>query len=116
MESLNAPWVWEVLTIVVTAFLSAACTLGVVWWVYTRKLRPSLERELEEKIARLEDELGQLIRARVRQGVLDAVASLPSSNVLRETQKTMVRTASDLVEGGLAALWGEKPKKDPEED
>lgn len=116
MEVLNAPWVLEVLTIVATAVLTSVCTLGVVWWVYTRRLRPALEQELERKIARLEDELGQLIRARVRQGVLDAVASLPSTNVLRETQKTMVRTAGDLVEGGLAVLWGEKPKRDVGED
>lgn len=116
MENLSAPWIWEVVTIVATAVLSAVCTLGVVWWIYARRLRPRIEEDLEKKIARLEDELGQLIRARVRQGVLDAVASLPSTNVLRETQRTVVKTAADLLEGGLASLWGEKPKKDAGED
>lgn len=104
----------ELAIVVGTALLSSLFTLGLAYWVYLRKIRPRLEQEIERKLARMEEELGHLIRARVRQGVLDAVAALPSASVLRETQKTVARTAADLVEGGLAALWGEKPKKGSE--
>lgn len=101
----------ELAIVVGTALTSSLLTAGLAYWIYLKKIRPRLEREIERKLGQMEEELGHLIRSRVRQGVLDAVAALPSASVLRETQKTVARTAADLVEGGLAALWGEKPKK-----
>lgn len=102
---------FELGVVVVTALLSSVCTLGFAYWVFSRRIRPRLDAEIEARMRRMEEEMGQLIRARVRQGVLDAVTALPSTNVLRETQKTVVRTATDLVEGGLSALLGDKPRR-----
>lgn len=112
MES-NPLWL-EIVVVLGTALLSSAFTLGFAYWVFQRRVRPRLEAEVEARLLRMQEEMGQLIRARVRQGVLDAVTALPSTNVLRETQKTVARTAADLVEGGLSALWGEKPRRGDE--
>jgi hypothetical protein len=97
-----------------TAVASSLLTLAIVAGYYEHRVKPRLERELAERMREAEEKLGTLIRDKVRQGVLDAVASIPSTGTLKEAQKTVLRTAADLVEGGLAALWGEGPKREEE--
>ena len=57
------------------------------------------------------DGFGETIRERVRQGILDGVSSIPSTDVLRGTQRTVTSTAADLLRGGLAALLGDDEPK-----
>ena len=105
-----------------SAMLASACTLGLAGYLFDRRYKKRLEAELEERVeayrrrfqAVLDEEierLGDLIEERVRKGVLDAVASLPSSEVVRETTQSVARTGLDLMEAGLGTLLGAKPRK-----
>ena len=94
--------------VLLTAVLSCALTLGSAWLFYRRKLQPDLERKIEETMG----ELAQRVGEKVRQGVLDGVASIPSTEVLRGTQRSVVKTAADLIEDGLSALLGKSRRPD----
>lgn len=112
--------VWIVLaTAVVTgavaAVLSSLLTARLLQRGFERDVKPALARELEEKLHTAVEGLGDVIRERVRQGVIDAVRSLPAPNLVREAQRSVRRTAADLVEGGLGALLGAERRKRDEE-
>ena len=71
---------------------------------YRQRFKNVLDDEVEN--------VGKTIEIRVRQGVLDAVASLPSSEVIQGTTQSVVRTGVDLVEAGLSTFLGaRKPDK-----
>lgn len=94
------------LTAVLAAVLASACTLGAAWWLWERRVRPRVEADFEARLAAAREELGETIQQRVRQGILDGVAGIPSMEVLRGTQKTVADAAVELVRGGLSSLLG----------
>lgn len=104
-----------ILTIVATAVLTSVLTVWLVRRAFERRIRPELERDLANRLETAKADLGDLLRERVRQGVLDAVRSLPAPNIIRETQRSVVRTATDLVEGGLSSLLGDRRRDDEPE-
>ena len=72
-----------------------------------RAAERSWQREvdaLEARADRAIRELGDEVEARVKRGVVEGVAALPSADVLRSTRSTAVRTAGELVGEGLSAL------------
>jgi hypothetical protein len=93
-----------ILAVLATAVLTSLLTVWLVRRAFERRIRPELERDLAHRLETAKTDLGDLLRERVRQGVLDAVKSLPAPNLIRETQRSVVRTATDLVEGGLSSL------------
>jgi hypothetical protein len=95
-----------VLTAVLAALLASACTLGAAWWLWERRLRPRVEADFEARLAAVRAEMGETIRERVRQGILDGVAAIPSLDVVRGAQKTVADAAVELVRGGLSSLLG----------
>lgn len=102
----------------ITAVLSAALTLGIGFVVFQRRWdreRQILEDRLEERLTLALDELGVVIEERVRKGVLDAIARIPSAEVLSGTTRTAAQAGADLVSYGLSALLGRrsKPKDEP---
>lgn len=104
------------------AVVSSALTLGVAYYFFERHYRQRLEEELDQKVDEyqqrfqevLDDEVrkvGTVIETRVRKGVLDAVASIPSSEVIQGTTQSVVQTGVDLVEAGLETFLGTKRKR-----
>lgn len=96
----------QILLMLLTAVLSSALTLGAAWWLWDRRLRRRLESRFAELREELGEELGETIRIKVRQGVLDAVAAIPSGELLRNTQRGITDTAVGIVRGGLSSLLG----------
>lgn len=98
----------QMLIIVSTALLSSLFTLGMAYLLFEHRLR----RRLEEKLEQARQQLGELIRDRVRQGVLDAIASLPTSEVVQSAPRKVAETAADLVKSSFTSLLGEPRKGD----
>ena len=117
-------WIQALIT-VLGAVLSSALTLGLAYAFFEKHYKLRLQRELDEQVedylqrfrALLDEEVekvekvGMTIETRVRKGVLDAVAALPSSEVIQGTAQSAVQTGVDLVETGLQAFLGTKPRK-----
>ncbi len=112
----------QALLILASASLSSLLTLALGFYLFDRHYKRRLMAELDQRADAyrqsfqevLDDEaekIGQTIETRVRRGVLDAVASLPSSEVIKDTTQSVVRTGVDLVEAGLSTFLGTKPRK-----
>lgn len=113
----------QALLILASASLSSLLTLALGFYLFDRHYKQRLLADIDERVAAyqqqfqdvLDDEgekLGRNIENRVRQGVLDAVASLPSTEVIQGTTQNVVQTGVDLVEAGLSTFLGaKKPRK-----
>lgn len=112
----------QILLTVLGAVLSSALTLGVAYVFFEKRYKLRLQREVDERVADYQesfrgvldeevDKVGEVIEARVRKGVLDAVAALPSSQVIQETTQSAVQTGVDLVEAGLKTFLGGPSRK-----
>ena len=89
-------------TILLTAGLSSVLTLALAYWLVEKHLKRRLELQMKE----LQEELGSALQERVRQGVVEGVASIPSTEVLKGTSQALTATAGDLVKSGLDTLLG----------
>ncbi len=92
-----------------TAVLASALTLGAAYYLFQRRWRPRLEDELRAREAELDKKLedyGEEIRERVRQGIVDGVAAIPSSETIREGTRSLAKTGADIVSAGLETLLG----------
>jgi len=89
-------------TILLTAVLSSVLTLALAYWIVNRRLK----RRLEQRWNELQEEFGTMIQERVRRGVVEGVASIPSTEVLKGTSQALTATAGDLVKSGLDTLLG----------
>ena len=109
----------QALLIVLGAVLSSTLTLGLAYLFFEKHYRLRLQREVDEQVEdyleRFRDVLGEevekaskTVRAQVRQGVLDAVADLPSAEVIQGTTQSAVRAGVDMVEAGLKTFLGGK--------
>ena len=114
-------WI-QALIILASAVLASCLTLALGFYFFDRHYKQRLMDEIDARADAhrerfkqvLDDEVehvGQTIETRVRQGVLDAVASLPSSEVVQGTTQNVVQTGVDLVEAGLSTFLGKKPTK-----
>lgn len=104
------PFMWMFfLGIVLTALLSSVLTLALGYWWFERYLKDEIlehvDRHVDETIA----ELGREVEIRVKQGVVDGVASLPSSEVLAGATRTAARSGADLVSTLLTG--GRRPRR-----
>lgn len=96
----------EVAEIAATALLSSVVTLWLVAVYFKRYLLPQLERDFQALIDRAIEDLGRTVEERVKKGVLDGVASIPSAEMLQSTTRAAAQTGVDLVGAGLNALLG----------
>ena len=110
----------DALLILASALLSSLLTLALGFYLFDRHYKPRLLAEIDDRADAYRQQfeelldaevetVGETIERRVRQGVLDAVASLPSSEVIQGTTQSAVKTGVDLVEAGLSAFLGKKP-------
>jgi hypothetical protein len=90
----------QLLTILSTAVLSSLLTLALAYWYFDRRLK----RRLDQRLSELQEEFGSVIQERVRRGVLEGVASIPSAEVLKDTGQTLSTAAGDLVRSSLGTL------------
>ena len=93
-------------TILLTALASSLLTLWIAARVVRRRYVPEVKREVDSALERL----GDTVEERVRKGVIDAIKSLPSPDVVRWTRETVGEAAEELVRGGLSTLLGDGPK------
>lgn len=96
----------EAAKILVTALLSSVFTLALVAIFFNRYLLPRLERDFQAQIDRAIEELGRTVEERVKKGVLDGVAAIPSAEMLQNTTRAVTQTGVDLVGAGINALLG----------
>ena len=112
----------QALMILASALIASMLTLALGFYLFDRHYKRRLMNEIDARAdahrqrlrEMLDDEVdkaGRTIETRVRQGVLDAVAALPSSEVIQGTTQNVVQTGVDLVEAGLSTLLGKKPNK-----
>ncbi|HEX9733463.1 MAG TPA: hypothetical protein VGG06_15945 [Thermoanaerobaculia bacterium] len=97
-----------------SAALSSALTLGVAWWLFRRRWLPRLEDELRAREAALDAKLaafGQRLEVHVKKGIVDGVTAIPSSEVLRESTRSLARTGAEAVSAGLERLLGGRPRR-----
>lgn len=102
----------QILWIVATALLSSLTTLGLGCWLFQTRVKPKLleeaERQLNHHLERAVDEIGREVETRVQVGVRQAVASLPSTEVLAGAGRTAAKSGVDLVSSLLRV--GRKPE------
>ena len=87
-------------------------------------MREHAEKNAQRFIEHFKKEVGPVIEERVKKGVKDGVASIPSREVLRETTRTMAKTGVDIVGDTLKPFLGrrgpnrsdQKPRKPSEFD
>ncbi len=96
---MNTQIAWMMLS----AILASVFTIGAAWLWWRKSLSQEIDRLLDEKSARL----GEEIERRVRQGVIDGVSSIPSAEVLENA----TRTGAAIIGEGMSALLGSKNKK-----
>ncbi len=112
----------QALMILAGAVVSSVLTLVLAYRYFDRYYKKRLMKEIDQRAddhrrrfqGMLDEEIekaGKTVETRVRQGVLDAVASLPSSEVIQDTTQSVVQTGVDLVEAGLSTFLGKKPRK-----
>ncbi len=98
-----------ILILLLTAVLTSAITLGVGYWIYDRHLKARVQQAVDEKI----EKLGATMEERVRNGIVQGVASIPSVEVIRGTTRTMAETGVNIIGESLGAIFG-KPRKPDE--
>ena len=96
----------ELAKILATALVSSLLTLWAIAHFFNHHLLPRLERDFQQKIDLAIDEMGRTVEERVKRGVLDGVAAIPSAEMLQSTTRAAAQTGVDLVGAGLNALLG----------
>ncbi|GAA5317583.1 MAG: hypothetical protein AseanaTS_27880 [Candidatus Pelagadaptatus aseana] len=100
------------LEILFTAFASAAITLSITYFLIMRIWLPDLRRqidvEFEEKLEIALDSLSKEVRESVRQGVLQAVTEIPTTDTLKGTTQTMAKTGVEIMGMGLDVMRGKR--------
>ena len=99
--------------ILLVALLAAALSslmtlmLGVV--LYTRYIRPGMERRLHD----LHQEIGRLVETRVRKAIAEALHDTSAEDVLRDRTWQVARSGADMVNESINALLGRKKRDTP---
>ncbi len=104
----------QILFALATAALSSALTLGLAYYLYRKRWLPRLEEELRTREALLDEKLaafGERLEGHVRRGIVDGVAALPSSEVIREGTRSLARTGLEVMNAGLDSLLGPRSRK-----
>jgi hypothetical protein len=94
------------ITVLATGFVSSLITLGLAAALFHYRLKARLARYAETFLLRLSESVEQS----VERGLLKGVKQIPSTEVLRDTTRTLTRTGGDLLEQGLDLLGMRKPK------
>lgn len=95
--------------VLAAAALGAAVMALALVLVWRRVLLPDLERRLDERLARANEEFAQTVERSVRKGFVDALSStLPSREVLQDTTITVARTGMEMIGESLTTLLGRR--------
>ena len=93
---------------VCSAVVTWAMAYGVFITVLVPRIRQQIDVEFEEKLDEAVEILSEEIRKSVRQGVLQAVSDIPSTEVLRETTQNIAKTGFDIMGVGLDVMRGKR--------
>ena len=97
----------QIIWMLLSALLASVFTIGAAWLWWRKSLSREIDRLLDEKSALLSDE----IELRVRQGIIDDVSSIPSTEVLENATRTATKAGAAIIGEGLSTLLGRKNKK-----
>jgi transposase len=97
----------DIIWLLFSALVASLLTIGAAWFWWRKWLSRELDILLDEKIEKLGDEIEQ----RVRQGVVNGVASIPSAEVLQSATRTASKTGAAIIGEGIAAILGRKNDK-----
>ena len=89
-------------TALLSAALSSLCVFATAWYLYQHHLREQLEATIRSRV----DELGVVIEARVKAGIMNAVDELTSVDSL---SRTVTRNQDQF----LRSMFGIRPRTDP---
>ena len=119
-------------TMLATAVLSSVGTLALAYLLFRWRWRQRLEAELATRShaamvelevrleavgERLRERLGETVETGVRSGIAAAIKDLPSSDLVKDTTRSVARTGAELLGEGLNALFGssrERRREDPD--
>jgi hypothetical protein len=100
------------LEIIFTAIASAAITLSITYYLIMRIWLPQLRRQIDQEFdEKLEVAIGALsteVRDSVRQGVLQAITEIPTTDTLKGTTQTMAKTGAEIMGMGLDVMRGKR--------
>lgn len=94
-----------VLVTALSAGLAASVlTLGALWWLWRSRLHARLLAELDRHLDEGLRRLGDTVEARVKKGVLEAVAEIPPADAVRGTTRAVMRAGSTLLAEGIERI------------
>lgn len=83
--------------VLLTSALTSLLTIWLGYLIFNRYFKDSLLEYIDQQVEAAVDEMGREVEERVKQGVVDGVASLPSTEVLAGAGRTAARSGVDLV-------------------
>jgi len=89
-------WI-QLLWVLLTAFLSSMLTLGLGYWLFERYLKNQILEHVDRHVDEAIEDLGREVETRVKQGVIDGIAAIPSSEVIVGATRSAARSGADLV-------------------
>jgi len=102
--------VTTLITIITTAFITSVTTITICHFYFEKKIKHQLDDKIENSI----EKLGDVVEEKVRQGIINGVASIPSREVLLDTTRTIAKTGADIVEEGLSTFFGKRTARKTE--
>lgn len=91
------------------AFLSSLLTTLFLYFLYKRRIEPSLSQKVEQ-LKLIAVEMESNIASGVKKGMMESIRELPA-HTFRETTQSFVKMGSGLVEGGLSSLFNDGQRK-----
>jgi len=77
-------------------------------WI-TEKIESLISQRIEERSQKFSSEIERRVKTAVSQGITQGVSSIPSTEVLKKTHKTITRTGREIVGNGIQSIFGRKP-------
>ncbi|MDH3336208.1 MAG: hypothetical protein OER22_00915 [Gammaproteobacteria bacterium] len=108
---------FDLVLVLLTAAITSALTIAAVWFLYQRYLKQLLVDWIDRKA----DELGEKLKARVREGVHSGIKdglSEVGGTVVKKTKESAVKSGLGMLEDSMG-MWfrpGRKSSKKKDDD
>lgn len=99
------------IVIVLTAVVSAACTVGLAAWYVSKIVEPRFQAILDARTEALAQTIESRVKAGVEAGIASGIEKAASADTLVRATRSATRSGASLVEDGLNVLLG-APRRD----
>ena len=99
----------QLLSIVITALVTSAVTLGAAWLVFQRYLKNRINAAVDAKAAELSTIFEARVRDGVRRGIRDGLTDLPG-DVVRRTRRGITDPVG-VIGDGLNSILGSSGRR-----